>query len=92
MEDKTLEERFDERYWGLKNGELEEVYEFGYRTMRENEVFTIADWGNIKAFIKEEIIRHLEMVELDAYDSDDEGWQHAVGVVFNKIESIKESL
>ncbi len=55
------EKRFDEKRNELRNipplgdGVDSEIVEFGYKTQRGNELFSVVDWGNIKAFIASEI-------------------------------------
>lgn len=61
-ENKTWEERFDEKVTELKYAEIISNLEsdrvcFGYRVQRGNELFKIVDFGNIKSFISQELQR-----------------------------------
>ena len=52
------EKRFDEkvneirRYIPFEDDDENTVFEFGYKVRRNDEFFTITDWGNIKNTIK----------------------------------------
>lgn len=46
--DKMFDEKVNELRRDLGT---EKVYEFGYKTIKGNEMFTVPDWGNIKAFL-----------------------------------------
>lgn len=49
-----------------RDGDTETVY-FGYKTNRNNEIFTVTDWGNVRKFVekvytsaKQEVIEEVE--------------------------------
>ena len=88
---KTLEERFDKEFVGDEMCPYDNITccLFTQRT-------------DVKTFIKEEIVRHLEMVEkvldgINREEDNDGWWETSAGAtfgqeIFNKIESIKERL
>lgn len=57
---KEIDEKFDEKVKELSNpfyldNADGDTADFGYKTLRDNEIFTITDWGNVKKFLHEAI-------------------------------------
>ena len=57
-----------------RDGDTETVY-FGYKTNRNNEIFTVTDWGNVRKFVekvyasaKREVIEEVLKMKQEAYN------------------------
>lgn len=53
---KEIEAKFDEKVKELKDlfpneGQESKIVDFGYKVRKNNEFFSVVDWGNIKSFI-----------------------------------------
>lgn len=59
---KEFEEKVDELHTtqDFTNGEDGRTYEFGYKTLRGNEIFTVTDMGNIKNFLSKALDQYAE--------------------------------
>src|SRR3990167_7862997 len=64
--DKIIEE-FDKKVRELKNPDNAfsadgdtGTYDFGYRTVRGSEIFTVVDFGNIKSFIRQALAEPIQ--------------------------------
>lgn len=60
-----IEREFDKRVNNLRRDDgSEKVLSFGYKVKRDDELFTITDWGNIKAYYRPKIKKLLEEMVL----------------------------